>query len=158
MQVIVSLCFLHFFHSFHYQYCHSVCSYIMAWTKEHCEMPVFCPGLETDYIHRCQGHVSVTCVLESLHTDRKGWIIVIVFLTLRQSPYKFLSTSWEFSLCFHIKAAITSELISLFCSMVLSRQAIPMLTKHCRCYCRCNPGAFISSSSVVKFPRFDWPV
>lgn len=66
---------------------------IMAWIKELYEMPVFCPGLETDYIHRCQDHVSITGILEILHTDRKRLIIVIVFLTLRQSPYKFLSPS-----------------------------------------------------------------
>lgn len=45
---------------------------LMAWTKELCEMPVFFPGLETDYIHRCQDHVPITGILESLHTDRKA--------------------------------------------------------------------------------------
>ena len=142
------------FHCFYYHFYH-VHSYIISWTKELCEMAIFCPELGTDYIHRRQGHVSITVFLETLDTDRKGWIIVIALQTLRQSPKKFLSTSWEFSLHFHIKTPIGSELIFfLFYWMVLSRQPMLTLMK----LCMCDPGAFRSSRSVVYFPRFDWPV
>lgn len=114
-----------------------------------------CPELETDYIDSSWGCISITAFLKTLDTDRKGWIIVMALQTLRQSPKKFLSTSWEFSLHFHIKTPIGSELIFfLFYWMVLSRQTVLMLMK----LCMCEHGAFRSCRSVVSFPRFDWPV
>lgn len=143
------------FHCFNYHYCYNEHSYMISWTKELYETAIFCLQLWTDYIHRSQIGVSIAAFLETLGTDRKAWIIVTALQTLRQSPKKFLSTCWEFYLCFHIKTSVLSELIFfLFFWMVLSRQAMPMLMK----LCTCSPGAFRSSRCVVQFLMFDWPV
>lgn len=59
---------------------------------------------------RSQGLVSITVLMETLETDRKGLIILITLQNLGQSPKKFLSTSWEFSLHFDIEIPIGFDL------------------------------------------------
>lgn len=59
---------------------------------------------------RSQGLISITVLMETLETDRKGWIILITLQSLGQSPKKFLSTSWEFSLHFDIEIPIGFDL------------------------------------------------